>query len=298
MATIEKQLIHLDIEGLTESLRTHFEPFQQQANEWMEKAQGLSVTSALQVEEMQQAREARLALRGIRIAIDKKHKDLKESALREGQTLDKIKRTLTGMIEPIESHLQEQEDFVKIQEANIRIERQAERVALIHPYIGDLARQMELGDMDNEAFENFLLGQRLASEQKEAEIKRQEIERIKAEKKKADDDKKIREENERLRLESQKAEAKLKKEREARQALERESREREEKEEADRKAKQADERKAKRAPDREKLIQFSNQIGAIKPPTVKDEQTQKIIDNAMLLLIKVEKYIEENAERL
>lgn len=298
MATIEKQLIHLDIEGLTESLRTHFEPFQQQANEWMEKAQGLSVTSALQVEEMQQAREARLALRGIRIAVDKKHKDLKESALREGQTLDKIKRTLTGMIEPIEAHLQEQEDFVKIKEANIRIERQAERVALIHPYIGDLARQMELGDMDNEAFENFLLGQRLASEQKEAEIKRQESERIKAEKRKADEDKKIRKENERLRLESQKVEAKLKKEREARQALERESREREYKEEADRKAKQADERKSKRAPDKEKLLAFAKALTTVECGVLKDESAISIFDNAIGLLQKVQKYIRENAERL
>lgn len=91
--------------------------------------------------------------------------------------------------------------------------------------------------------------------------------------------------------------ATLKKEREERQRLEREAQEKAEKEEADKKAKAAAERKAKRAPDRVKLLSFASQIGLLEPPTLKDEEAQKILNDVTGMLAKVVKYLNDQVEK-
>lgn len=281
------------------SIRQHFEAFETQAREWKEKAESLVVTDASQVAEMQQAGEARKALKSIRIAVDKKHKELKEDALRKGQLLDSIKRTLTGLIVPIEEHLERQEKFVEIQEQERIKKLEAERIELLTPYFDPIAlKALGLGGMSDDAFNNLLEGQRLAHESKIREQERIEKERIDAEKRKAEEERKLREENERLIKEREKQEAKLKKEREERLRLEREQREREEQEEADRKAKLAAERKLKRAPDKQKLIVFAENLRRVQCEKLKDEDAQRILTEAISMLDKVERFIKTQAERL
>ncbi len=98
-------------------LQKAFEPFFQQANEWKKKAEELVITDVSQVREMQMARQARLALKEIRVNADKTRKRLKEDSLRYGKAVQGVYNVIEYLIEPIEKFLQEQEDFAKIQEA-------------------------------------------------------------------------------------------------------------------------------------------------------------------------------------
>jgi len=100
------------------ALKSAFLPFEEKAAEWKEKAQQLTVTSVTEVEKMKDARAARLQLRRIRLDVEALHKEKKANIIREGNTLDLIKRTLVGFIEPTEDFLQQQEDFAEIAEAN------------------------------------------------------------------------------------------------------------------------------------------------------------------------------------
>ena len=90
------------------------------AAEWEAKAKTIIVTDCSQKQEMMLARDGRLFLKEKRIAIEKKRKELKEDALREGQAIDGIAKVLKGLIEPIEIYLEEQEKFVEIQQEAAR----------------------------------------------------------------------------------------------------------------------------------------------------------------------------------
>lgn len=169
------------------SLAEQFRPFELQAQEWLAKAKGIKVTDASQTDLMKGAREARLALRQIRISVNAKHKELKEDALRYGQALDKIKRTLNGMIEPIETVLQEQEDFVKTQEAKAKKELFSKRATLLTDQnfmTMEEAMKFPLAEMGDEAFENMLAGFKIAKEQKDKKKKEDEEELDKLKKQK------------------------------------------------------------------------------------------------------------------
>lgn len=96
------------------------------AADWEKKAATLVVTDASQTAEMKMAREGRLFLKEKRIAIEKKRKELKEQALREGKAIDGMANILKALIVPIEEYLDKQEHFVEIKAAEdterIRIE--------------------------------------------------------------------------------------------------------------------------------------------------------------------------------
>ena len=105
----ESALAELDANALVED----FSGAVNLAAEWESRAKTIVVTDESQIVEMQQAREARLELRDKRIAVVKQHKEMKDSSLRRGQALDKVKRFVLGLIEPIEAYLDAQEHFVE-----------------------------------------------------------------------------------------------------------------------------------------------------------------------------------------
>lgn len=180
---------------------------------WEERAAKIEVTSEEQLSDMEAARELRLQIRQVRIAVEKKRKELKEDALRESKAIDGLGKMIKERIEPIEEHLQAQEDFVK------RLEEERERER--REKAEELLRQQE---------------EREAREREEARLA---------------EEKRIREENERLRKESeerarQAAEAAAEHEKEL--AAERAAREKERAErEAEQKAAEAKERKEREA---------------------------------------------------
>ena len=108
------------------TLKESFLPFFEQAEEWKRKAEALVVTDATQVHDMKMARTARLALKEIRVNADKKRKELKEDSLRYGKAVQGVYNVIEFLIAPIEKHLQEQEDFVAIAEAERKARKEAE----------------------------------------------------------------------------------------------------------------------------------------------------------------------------
>ena len=111
------------------AIKDGFSDFIAQAEGWEEKALAVNVTDISQTAEMKQARESRLALRQIRIGIEKKHKEVKEDALKRCKAIDAAKRFLVGKIAPLEEHLKIQEEFADRYMEEQRQRRIAERAA-------------------------------------------------------------------------------------------------------------------------------------------------------------------------
>lgn len=224
---------------LAAAMRETFAPFLEQTAEWERKADAIRVTDITQTKEMKLARESRLAIREIRIAIEKARKELKESALKRGQLIDACARALRERLEPIEETLREQEEYVERKEAErkakLGTDRRAELTALgvnaavIYP--GAL-----LGEMLPDVYADLLVNARLAKKAREEEAGRAEKERVEREKAEAaerarlDEERQARdraqaEEHERLRAQAAaetaaraKAEAELRAAREAEEA--------------------------------------------------------------------------------
>ena len=187
-------------------LMNHFGKFEDQIAEWEGQAFGIVVTDVTQKDIINQAKEGAKFLQGVRISIEKLHKELKAEVLPYGQLLDLIKRELTRKIEPLETHLDAQADFVKNQEKKYKSELRASRLEAMKPYRmeGDGYDNFPLEDMAESAFRTHLNGLQVAHEQREAE--KAEIARVKVENERiaAEERERILAENERLRIAQEK----------------------------------------------------------------------------------------------
>lgn len=94
-----------------------FQDYFRMAADWEVKAHALVVTDAGQTAEMKMARDGRLFLQKRRTEVENTRKQLKEQALREGKAIDGIANILKALIVPIEEHLDRQEHFVEIKQA-------------------------------------------------------------------------------------------------------------------------------------------------------------------------------------
>jgi len=323
------------IEVITESgvekstaltLQDSFMPFFQQAEEWKNKAKELKVTDVSQTREMKMAREARLALKEIRVNADKKRKELKEDSLRYGKAVQGVYNVIEYLIVPIEKHLEEQEKFAEIQESKRKDELKEARQKELEPY-QEFIPFVDLREMSEEDYNKLLSGAKLQLEQKLESERKIEQERIAKEKAEAEERARIEAENKKLKQEAEErerkeqAEAKLRAEQEAKR-LEAEKREREAYEakikaeqeakaklEAELKAKQEAEakvqrqkelaeKKAKLAPDKDKLIALAENLLSIQMPAVENEEALKVLQSTQELLLKTSNYIKQQAEKL
>jgi len=189
-------------------LQESFLPFFTQAKEWKEKAATLIVTDASQVREMQMARQARLALKEIRVGADKKRKQLKEDSIRYGRAVQGVYNVIEYLITPIEEHLEHQEKFVQIQEAERRAELAASRQMDLQPFI-EFAPPFtgSLGDLTDADWEFLLKSAKMMHQNHLEEQARIEAERIEAERKAEEERQRMIAENERLRKVAEAAEA-------------------------------------------------------------------------------------------
>lgn len=282
------------------ALNDYFTPFREKAAEWLEKAKEIKVTDRSQKDLMKAARIARLAIREQRINVDKKHKELKERALREGQVLDEIKRELTGLIEPTESYLQEQEDF---EENEIKKEKEKlflTRFELLRPFIGEEAKKIMLGELSEESFQAMLVGYQAAKEQREAQEKEAAAQRQKQTEDFEAEQKKIREENDKLRQQNEANEKKLAKEKEKRKALEKQEADRKEAEARAERERIANDRKAKRAPDKVKILAMIDSLDewCAQLPDVHDSDAKAIVIQVSKDITKIQTMIKLKAAEL
>jgi hypothetical protein len=194
-------------------LLDNFSGYFQIASDWEKTAKALVITTIHQKVEMKKAREGRLFLKEKRIAIDKTRKNLKEASLREGQTIDALARILTNLIVPIEEDLKAKEEFAERLEAEQKKALNDLRVAETVVYSEFIPAGLDFGAMDESNYQKILTGAKLQQQAKiEAEAKAESDRLAKIEADVAEQ-KRIREENERLRIEAEAKEKALAEER-------------------------------------------------------------------------------------
>jgi len=179
-----------------------FTPFLNQAKEWKEKAESLVITDINQTREMKMAREARLALREIRINADKVRKELKEDSLNYGRAVQGVYNVIEAAILPIESHLENQEKFKELYELEKREKLRIEREIIIKDVREYIISNLNLGIISEEDFQKIYKGAILQKQDAEEAAMKAEADRIAKEKAEAEERERLQIENERLRIEA------------------------------------------------------------------------------------------------
>lgn len=158
---------------------TVWKSYRERMTELLPVAKDLTVTSAEEKDKMALARTTRMSLRDIRLAIEDTHKELKAEALKTGQALDKEKRELLAVIEPLEARLLQQEKFEALQLADAKMRLQQEREDMLRPYIPDQAEFLEatadLAKMPETAFYHLRDGYEAAFVAREKKAKEERL---------------------------------------------------------------------------------------------------------------------------
>jgi hypothetical protein len=283
-------------------------------------------------ETCQRAKDLRLSYVKIRTGTAEIHKKAKEFYLNGGRFVDGWKNAQLFASGEKEKTLKSIEDHFENQERE-RIEKlRTERIELLKPYTE--IEPLALGHMQQDVFDNYLSGIKLAHKQKIAAEQKAEEDRIAKEKKDAEERENQRLENIRLKeeaierdrlaeierkkqadilakqkAESDKREKELKEkvdaEKKERDRLAAELKEKEDKEKAEQKkkddeekARKNEEKKAKLAPDKVKLLNFMQAINDLPRPEVKSIEAANIAANANSLLVKIANDIKESANKL
>lgn len=165
---------------------TWFTEFYARMSSVKDEAEALTVTDVSQVDTMKRARELRLIFRDIRIAAKHEHDFRKEDIKKEGQAIDKEERAIRMICEPLEERLQKQENFLEIMENQRKDRLRVERTAALRPYMGDDVERIQLGEMDDVAYQNLLESQQLLFEHREKKAK-ELVEQQQREKKERED---------------------------------------------------------------------------------------------------------------
>ena len=162
------------IETLLQSFSSNFS----KAKEIADKAKSIIVTDEFQTDIMLQARESRLALKSIRIDVERTRKELKEQSLREGKAIDGIANVIKALVIPVEEHLEKQEKYAEVKEMEHLQARYESRVNKLLPYVSDISLY-NIKDMSDESFEK-LLESTIATDKAKKEAEAQaEAERLK-----------------------------------------------------------------------------------------------------------------------
>lgn len=179
-----------------------FSNFFQLAGEWEIKAKSIVITRLDQKAEMKMAKQGRLFLKSKRVEIENTRKSLKEQALREGKAIDGIANVLKALIEPLEEHLDRQEKFAERLEQERKNTLRAERLALLFPLNVDPNMYSDLGEMDQQTWDNVHETAKLNFQRIKDAEKKAEADRIAKEAEEAKERERIRLENEKLKAEA------------------------------------------------------------------------------------------------
>ncbi len=268
-------------------LETTFAPFFQAAQEWRKKAEAIQVTSGDDKPQIKAAREARLALKEIRVTVDKRRKELKEESLRKGKAIDGMANVIKFLIAPIEEHLEKQEKFVQLQEEQ-RLQKLKESRAAELSQFGVDVSFYDLAAMPEENYAKLLDGSRKTFE--EARAASEKLEQERREKEIAD-----AEERERLRVENERLKKQAEADRLAREKIEADARA---KAAAEEQARQEEKRKRHQelvAPDREKLDALAGRIAAVQLPEVTSDEAQAVIKQVAKLLSAASQFVKQKS---
>lgn len=206
--------------SLLQNIEESFTQFFAEAEKWRKQALEIRITDASQTTEMKLARTIRLALRQVRVAAEKKRKELKEDALRMGKAIDGANNMLLAAIEPLERHCKEQEEFAERLAEEQRQKLITERREALQPFLQPGHPLPALDSMDEAQFTKFLDDMRMLHDAREREAKRIEAERVAREAAEAAEKERLRQEAEKLAREKAEAEEKAKAAEKAREEAE------------------------------------------------------------------------------
>jgi len=83
---------------------------------------GLTITDLEDKDEFKAVHDARMVVKGHRVSVDKKRKELKKDALEWCRNVEDEAKRITGLLEPIETHLQAEENKVVLEQRRIEAE--------------------------------------------------------------------------------------------------------------------------------------------------------------------------------
>lgn len=226
--------------------------------------------------------DARMVVKGTRVEIEKTRKEMKADALEWGRRVDAEARRLTSLLEPIEAHLQAEEDRIIAEkeairnaaklkaEAEARAKREAEEAAMRaeQERLAEERRKIEAERAALEAAKRRMAEEEAARQRAIAE-ERRKAEEAELERKRAIELEKARAEA--AELAKAETEARMKREAEEREAEERRKAETAElsRQAAELARRQAEAEAARREamrPDREKLLKLADEIAKINIP--------------------------------
>lgn len=160
-------------------ITARFSDYETKSADWAAKSLALCITDESQTAEMKMAREGRLFLRGLRLSVESTRKELKDDYLQGGRAVDNVAKYLTGLIQPTEKYLEEQETFAIRAAAERREARRAARHAALVEYTAD-PNVYVLADLSEEAFMELLNGFVAAREAKIEAERKAEADRVAA----------------------------------------------------------------------------------------------------------------------
>ena len=296
-----------------------FTKFINQFNELESRAKAIVITDISQKQEMDRAREIRLALKDIRVSAEKTRVGLKEGIVRQGKAIDGVANIVKALIVPVEEYLESQEKFIENIETAKRNKMMEERTAALSLYVEDIS-VYNFCDLSDEAFENLVAQVKSIYDAKQEEIKKAEAKRIADEKAAREEAEKNKTEVEKLRKEKAEreeraakekaiADAKLKAEQDARLKLEKEIKDKEiaelkkkQEEEAKIKAENEAREKAKReaeiAPEKDKLLAYAESIRMIKSPDGLSKAGLEVVKTAEAKLLEISQEIKLKIKNL
>jgi len=235
------------------------------------------------------AREARLFVKGRRVEVEKKRKELKEASLRFGRAVDIEAKRITTQLEEIENHLQTQEDIVTKHKEQMEAEakqkaeqKRIEKEAAIEAE----KKHLEAERQAIEAEKKHLEAERQAIEAEKRKIeyeKQRQIELEQAKQKAAR--KAILETEQRIKREAEEKQRQIELEQRSRALLEEEKKREEERQNANR-------------PDKEKLIVFILTLTNLELPQVTSKEGKEIVSQIAEQLEELKEHIGFAIERL
>ena len=156
----------------------------------------LSITDIEDKEQFDSVRSARMTVKGKRVEVEKRRKELKADALAYGKLVDTEAKRITGKLEPIENHLDREERKVtdeqkRVKEIADRLEREMidRRMESLSSF-GDNRPFFEVAAMDDGTFELILAAahakyeakkKRLADEEAARKAESERLEKVRQE---------------------------------------------------------------------------------------------------------------------
>ena len=281
--------------------------------------------------------DARMTVKGHRVAVEKKRKELKADALAWGKKVDKEAKRIFALLEPIETHLHTEESRITEEKQRIKEEEQRLEQERIQARIDELTKFdcnvpfFELAAMTDEEYGHTLSGaitkweaeqaalaeeQRLEEERKEkerldreAEEARLAEERAKQEqiaKEQAEKEAAILAEQERIELMAEEYQKELDAKRKAfedekrLEAAKKEAAEKALKEQAEAEIREQEEkaRYEAMAPDKEKIFGYAVALEAVDMPDVDTDEAEGLLIACYEKLSDLTKWLKKEAQSL